>query len=121
MKIQKIICLMFMSVFLFNFSSAHARGVTTIKFKRGSYCGSYAGNFSRGRLFKLRLKRGQLFTSTNTGQGHQTDVRMTGPSGQIYGEKVSYNQINYYIPRSGYYKILVTSTSRYGSIQFCAY
>jgi len=42
---------------------------TRIQFARGSYCGSYSGNFSQGKQFVLNLSRKQTFTISNVGKG----------------------------------------------------
>lgn len=98
-----------------------ANAATRIKFARGSYCGSYSGNFSGGREFVLGLGRGQTFTSRNTGGGVQYDISVYGSTGYVYGNKVSRNQINYQIPRSGDYYIYIKSSTQYNSVEFCAY
>jgi hypothetical protein len=99
---------------------AIAQQVVRIAFARNSYCGVYSGNFSGGREFVLNLRRGQTLTSTNTGSGTQTEY-VTGPVGKVRGVKVASDQINYEIPANGDYYIYVESTSRYSSIEFCAY
>lgn len=108
----------FLSIILFNTS---AQAATRIKFARGSYCGSYSGNFSNGREFILGLGRGQTFTSRNIGHGTQYDIYVIGPTGRVSGEKVSLEQINYQIPVSGDYRIYLESSTRNSSIEFCAY
>ncbi|NJO93173.1 MAG: hypothetical protein HC820_00225 [Hydrococcus sp. RM1_1_31] len=94
---------------------------TRVQFARGSYCGSYSGNFSGGKEFVLRLARGQTFTSRNTGGGTQYDIYVKGPTGIVRGEKVSWEQINYYTPVAGDYYIYIESTMPYNSVEFCAY
>lgn len=105
---------------LASFSTA-SEAATRIKFARGSYCGSYSGNFSNGREFVLRLGANQTFTSRNIGGGTQYDVYVVGPRGRVVGDKVSRNQINYQTPASGDYRIYVESSTSYSSIEFCAY
>ncbi len=100
---------------------ANAQAPTRIQFAKGSYCGSYSGNFSRGRKFVLKLGGGQTFTSRNIGSGTQYDVYVTGPRGRINGQQVSDTQIDYYIPVSGDYYIYVESSNPYSNIEFCAY
>lgn len=94
---------------------------TRIAFARGSYCGSYSGNFSRGREFVLNLGRGQDFLVRNTGRGHQYNISVYGPTGYVYGDKMSSDRINYQIPRQGEYYVYVESNTTYNSIEFCAY
>jgi hypothetical protein len=55
----------------------NADAATRIAFARGSYCGSYSGNFSNGREFVLNLGRGQTFTTRNIGDGTQYDMGAT--------------------------------------------
>ncbi|MFB2879150.1 hypothetical protein [Floridanema aerugineum] len=98
-----------------------ALAATRIQFARGSYCGVYSGNFSSGREFVLHLRKGQNFTSRNTGSGTQYDVYVRGPGGRVPGTKVSPSQIDYAIPVTGNYYIYVESTTNYNSIEFCAY
>lgn len=94
---------------------------TRIQFAKGSYCGSYSGNFSGGKRFVLRLGRDQTFISRNTGSSPQLDVYVTGPTGRLYGEKVSDNEIHYRTTAKGEYEIMVLSESTFASIEFCAY
>ncbi|MEG3438480.1 hypothetical protein V0288_15215 [Pannus brasiliensis CCIBt3594] len=93
---------------------------TRIQFARGSYCGSYSGNFSRGREFVLRLRGGQILSTRNIGRGTQYNIYVNGPTGTIDGRPVSPNQIDYPIPRSGDYYIYIESSTPYSNIEFCA-
>lgn len=99
----------------------NANATTRIIFARGSYCGSYSGDFSGGREFVLNLGKGQTFTARNTGGGVQYAISVYGAPGQVYGTKVSSDQINYQIPRRGDYYIDITSSIAYNSVEFCAY
>lgn len=119
MKTQHFILFGILASFVFNVDSAMA--ATRVQFARGSYCGVYSGNFSGGKEFVLWLAKGQTFTSKNSGSGTQSDVYVKGPNGVVRGEKVSTDQINYYVPQSGNYYIYVESTIPYSSIEFCAY
>ncbi len=56
------------------FAPKIANAATRVRFARGSYCGSYSGNFSGGREFVLGLGTGQTFTTRNTGGGVQYDI-----------------------------------------------
>jgi len=56
------------------FNPKNANAATRVAFARGSYCGSYSGNFSGGREFVLNLGGGQTFTARNTGGGVQYDM-----------------------------------------------
>jgi hypothetical protein len=105
----------------FSANLACAGGVTRIQFAKGSYCGSYTGNFSGGRRFVLQLGRNQTFISRNTGNSQQLDVYVTGPTGNISGEKVSNNEIRYQCTAKGDYEIKVLSDSTFSSVEFCAY
>lgn len=99
----------------------NADATTRIAFARGSYCGSYSGNFSNGREFVLNLGRGQTFSSRNIGGGTQYDIYVTGFTGRVFGTKVASDQINYQIPRKGDYRIYIESSTSYSSVEFCAY
>ncbi len=103
--------------------SAVATAKTTpIKFAKGSYCGSYTGNFMHGKRFSLVLKANQEFVSKNTGYGYQYDVYVKSPNGRtLRGEKISDDEIMYTTTRSGKHTIYVKSTEPYNSIEFCAY
>ena len=94
---------------------------TRIAFAKGSYCGSYSGDFSGGRQFVLNLAGGQDFHVRNTGGGYQYDISVYGPTGYVYGDKRTSDRINYQIPRYGEYYVYVESNSTYNSIEFCAY
>lgn len=111
----------FISSLILSLGPAMSQPPTRIQFARGSYCGSYSGNFNQGKEFVLNLRRGQRFTSRNIGGGTQYDVYLTGPKGPINGQKVSASQIDYYIPVSGDYYVYVESTTSYSNIEFCAY
>jgi len=91
------------------------------KYTIRSYCGSYSGNFSRGREFVLNLRRGQRFTSRNIGGGTQYDLYVTGPKGRVSGTKVASDQIDYYIPANGDDYIYIESTTSNSNVEFCAY
>lgn len=119
MKSSKIIGLVVILSGILNINPAVA--ATRIQFARGSYCGMYSGNFTGGKEFVLRLATGQTFTSKNVGEGTQYDVYVKGPTGVVRGEKISSNQIDYYIPRAGNYYVYVESTVPHSSIEFCAY
>lgn len=118
---QKSITFLTFSILSLTFFTASAQAATRIKFARGSYCGSYSGNFSNGREFLLGLGAGQTFTSRNIGHGTQYDVYVIGPTGRVFGKKVNSEQINYQIPVSGDYRIFLESSTRNSSIEFCAY
>ncbi len=107
---RKTITLLAFSFLALTSFTASAEAATRIKFARGSYCGSYSGNFSNGREFLLRLAAYQTFTSRNIGAGTQHDVYVIGPNGRVFGEKVDVAQINYQIPASGDYRIYVESS-----------
>lgn len=119
MKIKSFVLLGVLASSLFNIDSALA--ATRIQFAKGSYCGIYSGNFSSGREFVLGLAKGQTLTSKNTGDGTQYDVYVRGSRGLVRGNKVSSDQINYYVPWAGNYYIYVESTVPSSSIEFCAY
>lgn len=95
--------------------------ITRIQFAKGSYCGSYTGNFSGGRRFILSLGRDQTFISRNNSGGDQIDVYVQGPTGQIPGEKISDNEIHYQTTAKGDYEIMVVSASKFSAVEFCAY
>ena len=101
-------------------NNASSEVATQIKFAKGSFCGSYSGDFSKGKKFLLNLKEGQRFTSRNIGGGMQYDGYLVGPTGKLNGQKVSSDQIDYFIPMRGYYEIFVFSEG-HGSVEFCAY
>jgi hypothetical protein len=111
----------FISSLILQLGPAMSQPPTRIQFARGSYCGSYSGNFSQGREFVLNLRRGQRFTSRNIGGGTQYDLYVSGPRGRINGQKVSPSQIDYYIPASGDYYVYIESTTSYSNVEFCAY
>ncbi|MBU6187426.1 MAG: hypothetical protein KGQ16_13760 [Cyanobacteria bacterium REEB444] len=98
-----------------------AQAATRIQFAKGSYCGFYSGNFSRGKEFILNLGRGQTFITRNIGGGTQYDVSVSGPNGAISGRRISNSQIEYYIPVRGDYYLYIESTVKYSGVEFCAY
>lgn len=86
-----------------------------------SYCDSYSGNFSRGEEFVLSLSDGQSFSVRNTGSKAKYYVSVYGSTGYIYGNKVSSDQLNFYAPQKGDYRVHVKSNNLYNSVEFCAY
>ncbi len=94
---------------------------TRIRFARGSFCGSYSGNFTGGREFVLGLARGQTLTTQNTGSGNQYNITVYGPTGRISARKPSKSTLSYTIPATGDYYISIRSTSPFDSVEFCAY
>ncbi|MBR8829604.1 MAG: hypothetical protein N5P05_001446 [Chroococcopsis gigantea SAG 12.99] len=98
-----------------------ALAATRIKFAPGSYCGSYSGNFVRGRDFVLGLRRGQTLTTRNIGGGTQYNLDVSGPTGSIRGRQEGEDQINYPIPATGDYYISVVASTDFSNIEFCAY
>ncbi len=115
---KKIVTLL-LALSLSTFATAKT---TPIKFAKGSYCGSYSGNFMNGKKFSLRLKANQEFISRNTGYGYQYDVYVKAPNGRkLRGKKTSDDEIMYTTTRSGKHTIYVKSTERFNSIEFCAY
>ena len=60
LAISALIALPLVSNVVLNAKLANA--TTRVRFARGSYCGSYSGNFSGGREFVLGLGAGQTFT-----------------------------------------------------------
>lgn len=115
------------TVFLLGFSlffgtpSLAQEDATRIRFARGSYCGSYSGDFSQGRRFVLNLSQEQTLTVRNVGEGIQYDLSVFGPKGRIPGHKVSQEQMNYHIPVKGDYYIYMDSTVPFNAVEFCAY
>lgn len=107
-----------MSHIAFN-SSVNA--ATLIAFARGSYCGSYTGDFSGGREFALNLAKRQDLHVRNTSENYQYNISVYGPNGYVDGDKRSPDRINYQIPRQGKYYVYVESNTTYSSIEFCAY
>lgn len=102
-------------------STSEVLAATRIQFAKGSYCGSYSGNFQAGRNFVLGLAQGQTFTFRNIGSGLQYNITVSGPTGEIYGSNVSEQQINYQIPARGDYYVYVQSDTTPSSVEFCAY
>ncbi|MGJ3252906.1 MAG: hypothetical protein ACFE0J_17505 [Elainellaceae cyanobacterium] len=100
---------------------AQEEQATRIQFARGSYCGSYSGNFSGGREFVLNLGSGQTFTSRNIGGGIQYDLYVYGPDGRLDGNQIASDQINYQTRAAGDHYIYIQSTNRYTAVEFCAY
>lgn len=96
--------------------------ITKIKFAKGSYCGSYSGNFSKGKVFSLYLSANQEFITRNTGDGFQYDITVKAPNGRsLRGEHISDSELMYTTTRKGRHIIKVKSTERFNSIEFCAY
>lgn len=118
---RKSISISLVSVFL-SLSVVVEAKTTKIRFAKGSYCGSYSGNFVKGKRFSLYLMSNQEFITRNTGDGLQYNVTVTAPNGRrLYGEQLSDSEIMYTTTRKGKHIIRVKSTEPYNSIEFCAY
>jgi hypothetical protein len=102
-------------------NSTAAQAATRIKFAKGSYCGSYAGNYKNGRTFTIRLLAEQRFTVRNSGTGRQTTWSVSGPSGDLEPTQTNASTLEYYTEDDGDHYVYVTSTSTRSSIEFCAY
>ena len=98
-----------------------ALAATRIVFPRGSFCGSYSGNYRNGKEFVLGLKADQRFTVTNTGVGRQTTWSVSGPTGDLEGYRQDRSTFEYYTEATGSHYVFVTSTARRSAVQFCAY
>ncbi len=99
-----------------------ANAATRIKFPKGSFCGSYSGNYRNGREFVLSLKADQRLVVRNTGVGRQTTWSVTGPSGyELDYSRIDDSTLEYYTEERGNHYIEVTSTASRSSVQFCAY
>ena len=99
-----------------------ANAATRIKFSKGSYCGSYSGNYRSGREFVLSLKADQRLVIRNTGVGRQTTWAVTSPGGyDLDYNRIDDSTLEYYTEERGNHYILVTSTASRSSVQFCAY
>lgn len=104
------------------FSTISEAKITKIKFAKGSYCGSYSGNFLKGKTFSLYLAANQEFITRNTGNGLQYDITVKAPNGRkLRGEQLNDDELMYTTTRKGRHIIRVKSTQRYNSIEFCAY
>jgi len=112
---------LFSSSLVFGSPSLAQGSATRIQFAKGSYCGSYSGNFSQGKQFVLNLARDQTLTVRNVGDGFQYDISVFGPTGQIRGRNISQDQMNYYTPVKGDYYIYMSSTTPFNAVEFCAY
>jgi hypothetical protein len=101
--------------------SGSAEAATRIVFPKGTYCGTYSGNYRRGREFVLGLSGDQRFQVINTGAGQQTTWSVEGPAGELEGDRLNRSTLEYYTEASGDHYVYVTSTSTRSSIKFCAY
>jgi hypothetical protein len=101
--------------------STPAEASTKIVFPKGSYCGSYSGNYKNGRQFRLGLKANQRFVVRNTGVGQQTNWSVVGPTGEIEAHRVDQATLEYFTEATGWHYVNITSTASRSSMQFCAY
>ncbi|OOR87209.1 hypothetical protein B0181_10845 [Moraxella caviae] len=92
--------------------------VTPIKFAKGSYCGSFSGNYA-GRTFTLGLGAGQTLEIRN----RYANPIVRDPKGRkVYHEAGS--EWVYFIKTKGTYKITLHpfgNEGTYDNITFCAY
>jgi hypothetical protein len=101
--------------------ASNADAATRIRFKKGSYCGIYAGNFRNGKTFVLELSDGQRFTTRNIGRGYNTNFFVTGPTGELEPSRDDAATLSYYTEESGDHYIKIVSTVARASVEFCAY
>ncbi|MDO4895522.1 hypothetical protein [Moraxella sp.] len=110
---------------LIAFAGQSFANTTPIKFAKGSYCGSFTGNYAN-RTFTLGLGKGQtLLINGNEGAGVDgaKDIIVKGPNGktlpydgQDYGQWI--------VRTTGKHTIKIIPYSprdAYSSIEFCAY
>ena len=110
-----------LAVLTLSLTASPAFATTRIRFPRGSFCGTYVGNFRRGREFVLGLRDGQRLTVRNIGIGRQTTTDVEGPTGTLEAVRDSDSQLSYYTEADGDHYIVVRSTTARASIEFCAF
>jgi hypothetical protein len=121
MKIRSIIAVSAVAFSSLLVIAAPAEAATRVKFKRGSYCGTYTGNFRGGKTFVLGLDEGQKFSTRNIGNGTNTNFYVTGPSGELSPNREDRSTLYYYTESQGDHFIKITSTVRTASVEFCAF
>lgn len=94
--------------------------VTPITFPKGSYCGSFSGDYA-GRTFTINLGRGQ--TLTISGADGVRDVIVKSPNGKVLHHE-GQDYAEWTTRMKGKHTIKLIPYDRndtYTSIEFCAY
>jgi hypothetical protein len=121
MKLRSLIAVSALALSSVLVMSLPAQAATRIKFKKGSYCGTYTGNFRGGKTFVLGLDEGQKFSTRNIGNGTNTNFYVTGPTGELQVNREDRSTLYYFTEGAGDHFIKITSTIRTASVEFCAY
>lgn len=93
---------------------------TTIKFPKGSYCGSFSGDV-KGRTFSLNLRAGQTLTVDTDGYNVK-DIIVKQPNGKILKEPgQDYGVWN--VRRNGKHSVTIKThpNENHLDAKFCAY
>lgn len=121
MKLLITVCILTL-INLILIPDVKARNIV-IKFPRGSYCGSYAGEIATKDTFSLNLSRNQSLIITN---GFGQEFSVIAPDGKILPvkEHISRNVKEYFTGnQSGNFKVKIDQVLdvTMADFQFCAY
>ncbi len=101
--------------------TANAMPTTVIKFAKGSTCGIFAGDLSKGRKFTLNLGANQeLIIHANNIDNAQVDS-VIDAKGTFLGEQGKYDSYSYKIKNKGKHIIRMHSDKKPTEVEFCAY
>lgn len=101
-------------------SSHAADSATKVTFADNSYCGSFAGDLYDGKRFRLWLMPDQNLVINNVGDDDINVAYVNGPSGRLESDNYGSSH-SYFTTKKGNHYVMIYGSSRYSSVEFCAY
>lgn len=97
-----------------------ATATTRIVFPKGSYCGSYSGDFRNSKTFSIYLAKGQSFSIESNNPMNSVIVRDSRGIKRGYwsGGDTYYDLVT---RTKGTHNITIKTDSSYEDVKFCAY
>lgn len=92
---------------------------TKIIFPKGSYCGSYSGDYRHNKTFSVYLMKGQTFQITTDNELDTMNVR--GPAGHLEGDWSNEGKTYTVTTHSkGLHYVTLHSKADFANLKFCA-
>ncbi len=100
--------------------TANAMPTTPIKFSKGSYCGSFTGDLSKGRIFTIDLDANQefiVYSATLDGDGVEFVIDSKG----VYLEDQSTADNYFFLTKNKGLHTIQMIGRGFTEVKFCAY
>lgn len=99
-------------------SMGSAQAATKIIFPKGSYCGSYSGDFRKSKTFSIYLLEGQTFEVKSADSADTITVKDSrGVLDGTWSTSTSYQVTT---RKKGMHYVTLRSPKSYQEVQFCA-